>query len=252
MKILLSPAKSLDYSKSIAKPFVHQATFLKETEQLVTKLKKIKPKKFMEMMHISSDLAHLNYDRYQAWTSPTEESEVVKACIEVFNGEVYKGLAPFSWNETELIRANEQIRILSGLYGILKPLDLVYPYRLEMGTKWQITPKVKNLYAFWSDKLTKQLNAEKPEEVLNLASGEYNKVINFKQLKAKVITPTFKDFSNGSYKVVMMYAKHARGAMANYCIKNHLTSLEDLKVYNVDGYTFDAKTSSETEWNFIR
>ena len=252
MKILLSPAKSLDYSKSIAKPFVHQATFLKETEQLVTKLKKIKPKKFMEMMHISSDLAHLNYDRYQAWTSPTEESEVVKACIEVFNGEVYKGLDPFSWNETELIRANEQIRILSGLYGILKPLDLVYPYRLEMGTKWQITPKVKNLYAFWSDKLTKQLNAEKPEEVLNLASGEYNKVINFKQLKAKVITPTFKDFSNGSYKVVMMYAKHARGAMANYCIKNHLTSLEDLKVYNVDGYTFDAKTSSETEWTFIR
>ena len=252
MKILLSPAKSLDYSKSIAKPFVHQATFLKETEQLVTKLKKIKPKKFMEMMHISSDLAHLNYDRYQAWTSPTEESEVVKACIEVFNGEVYKGLDPFSWNETELIRANDQIRILSGLYGILKPLDLVYPYRLEMGTKWQITPKVKNLYAFWSDKLTKQLNAEKPEEVLNLASGEYNKVINFKQLKVKVITPTFKDFSNGSYKVVMMYAKHARGAMANYCIKNHLTSLEDLKVYNVDGYTFDAKTSSETEWNFIR
>jgi cytoplasmic iron level regulating protein YaaA (DUF328/UPF0246 family) len=252
MKILLSPAKSLDYSKTIAKPFVQEATFLKETEQLVTKLKKIKPKKFMEMMHISSDLAHLNYDRYQAWTSPTEESEVVKACIEVFNGEVYKGLDPFSWNETELIRANEQIRILSGLYGILKPLDLVYPYRLEMGTKWQITPKVKNLYAFWSDKLTKQLNAEKPEEVLNLASGEYNKVINFKQLKAKVITPTFKDFSNGSYKVVMMYAKHARGAMANYCIKNHLTSLEDLKVYNVDGYTFDAKTSSETEWNFIR
>ena len=252
MKILLSPAKSLDYSKSIAKPFVHQATFLKETEQLVTKLKKIKPKKFMEMMHISSDLAHLNYDRYQAWTSPTEESEVVKACIEVFNGEVYKGLDPFSWNETELIRANEQIRILSGLYGMLKPLDLVYPYRLEMGTKWQITPKVKNLYAFWSDKLTKQLNTEKPEEVLNLASAEYNKVINFKQLKAKVITPTFKDFSNGQYKVVMMYAKHARGAMANYCIKNHLTSLEDLKVYNVDGYTFDAKTSTETEWNFIR
>ena len=252
MKILLSPAKSLDYSKSIEKPFVNQATFLKETEQLVVKLKKLKPKKFMEMMHISSDLAHLNYDRYQAWTSPTEENEVVKTCIEVFNGEVYKGLDPFSWNETELIRANEQIRILSGLYGILKPLDLVYPYRLEMGTKWQITPKVKNLYAFWSDKLTNQLNAEKPEEVLNLASAEYNKVINFKQLKAKVITPTFKDFSNGQYKVVMMYAKHARGAMANYCIKNHLTSLEDLKVYNVDGYTFDAKTSTETEWNFIR
>ena len=252
MKILLSPAKSLDYSKSIEKPFVNQATFLKETEQLVVKLKKLKPKKFMEMMHISSDLAHLNYDRYQAWASPTEENEVVKTCIEVFNGEVYKGLDPFSWNETELIRANEQIRILSGLYGMLKPLDLVYPYRLEMGTKWQITPKVKNLYAFWSDKLTNQLNAEKPEEVLNLASAEYNKVINFKQLKAKVITPTFKDFSNGQYKVVMMYAKHARGAMANYCIKNHLTSLEDLKVYNVDGYTFDAKTSTETEWNFIR
>ena len=252
MKILLSPAKSLDYSKTIEKPFVSHPLFLKETEQLVTKLKKISPKKLMEMMHISSDLAHLNYDRYQAWITPKEENEVVKACIEVFNGEVYKGLDPFAWSQEELVRANEQIRILSGLYGILKPLDLVYPYRLEMGTKWQITPKTKSLYAFWSDKLTKHLNLEKPSEVLNLASTEYNKVINFKLLKAKVITPTFKDFSNGQYKVVMMYAKHARGAMANYCIKNNIQSIEELKIYNVDGYTFDAKTSTETEWNFIR
>lgn len=252
MKILLSPAKSLDYSKSIEKPFVNPPTFMKETEQLVTKLKKFSPKKMMDMMHISADLAHLNYDRYQGWVTPTEESENVKACIEVFNGEVYKGLDPFSWTEQEILRANEQLRILSGLYGMLKPLDLVYPYRLEMGTKWQITPKIKNLYAFWTDKLTKQLNSEKAFEVLNLASTEYNKVINFKQLKAKVITPTFKDFSNGQYKVVMMYAKHARGAMANYCIKNNIQSLEELKIYNVDGYTFDAKTSTETEWNFIR
>ncbi len=252
MKILLSPAKSLDYSKSIEKPFVTSPSFLKETEQLVAKLKKISPKKLMEMMHISSDLAHLNYDRYQAWITPSEENDVVKSCIEVFNGEVYKGLDPFSWTQEELLRANEQLRILSGLYGILKPLDLVYPYRLEMGTKWQITPKIKNLYAFWSDKLTKHLNSEKPSEVLNLASAEYNKVINFKHLKTKVITPTFKDFSNGQYKVVMMYAKHARGAMANYCIQNNIQSVEELKIYSVDGYTFDAKTSTETEWNFIR
>ncbi len=252
MKILLSPAKSLDYSKSLDKPFVNPPTYIKETEQLVAKLKKISPKKLMEMMHISSDLAHLNYDRYQAWVTPSEESKEVKACIEVFNGEVYKGLDPFSWSQEELIIANNNIRILSGLYGILKPLDLVYPYRLEMGTKWQITPKVKNLYAFWSEKLTKQLNSEQAKEVLNLASSEYNKVINFKQLKAKVITPTFKDFSNGQYKVVMMYAKHARGAMANYCIQKNIKSLEELKVYAVDGYTFDAKTSTETEWNFIR
>jgi cytoplasmic iron level regulating protein YaaA (DUF328/UPF0246 family) len=252
MKILLSPAKSLDYTKSIEKPFVSEALFLRESEQLVNKLKKISPKKLMDMMHISIDLAQLNYNRYQSWITPSEENDVVKACIEVFNGEVYKGLDPFAWSQEELLRANEQIRILSGLYGILKPLDLIYPYRLEMGTKWQITPKTKNLYAFWSDKLTKFLNAEKPTEVLNLASSEYNKVIHFKQLKAKVITPTFKDFSNGQYKVVMMYAKHARGAMANYCIKNNIQSAEELKIYNVDGYTFDAKTSTETEWNFIR
>ena len=252
MKILLSPAKSLDYTKSIVKPFVNTPAFIKETEQLVTKLKKISPKKLMDMMHISADLAHLNYDRYQGWMTPTEENEVVKACIEVFNGEVYKGLDPFSWSQEELLRANEQVRILSGLYGMLQPLDLVYPYRLEMGTKWQITPKTKNLYAFWTDKLTKQMNTEKPTEILNLASAEYNKVINFKQLKAKVITPTFKDFSNGQYKVVMMYAKHARGAMANYCIKNNIQSVEALKVYQVDGYSFDAQTSTESEWNFIR
>jgi cytoplasmic iron level regulating protein YaaA (DUF328/UPF0246 family) len=251
--ILLSPAKSLDYKQSIPfKPFVSQPIFIKETEKLVKKLKKFSSKKLEKLFHVSPEIADLNYYRFQDWEQPIEEKETIKPCIEVFNGEAYKGLNPFTFNEDELIYAQEHLRILSGLYGVLKPLDLMYPYRLEMGTKWEIDTKNKNLYAFWTEKITKQLKSEKPAFIINVASNEYFKAIDFKKLGIKTIVPVFKDFKNGEYKVIMMYAKHARGAMARFCIQNKISDVEQIKLFNSDGYSYNDLLSNENEWVFTR
>lgn len=254
MKVLLSPAKSIDLSNITAVPFTSVPEFLKESKQLVTKLKKISLKKLGALMHISTELAELNHLRYQQWTEPTVQSEEVVPAILAFNGEVYKGFNARTLSEVQWDLAQDKIRILSGLYGLLKPLDLLFPYRLEMGTKWAVTPKQNNLYQFWGSKLAKYLNAEmqKGEVVINLASSEYSKAIDTKSLKAKMITPIFKEFKNGEYKIVMMYAKHARGAMARYIIDHTIEDPEDLKLYTIDGYQFDIKLSNETEWVFTR
>jgi cytoplasmic iron level regulating protein YaaA (DUF328/UPF0246 family) len=251
--ILLSPAKSLDYSNTIKnKPFDSTIEFVKESEKLIYKLKKFSSKKLETLFHVSPEIASLNYDRFQHWETPTEEKENVKSCIEVFNGEAYKGLNAGSFSEKNFLFAQQNLRILSGLYGLLKPLDLIYPYRLEMGTKWQIDTKTKNLYEYWSTKLTKHISKENPKFIINLASTEYSKAINFKTLKIKTITPVFKDFKNGEYKVIMMYAKHARGAMTNYCIKNEINNIEELKLFNEGDYSFNPNLSNENEWVFTR
>lgn len=254
MKILLSPAKSIDTSNVKGSYDSTVPVFLKETNSLVSKLKKKKAKKLAEMMHISMDLAELNELRYKNWQEPLEQNEEIVPSILAFNGEVYRGLDAYSLSREELSLANEKIRILSGLYGILKPLDLMYPYRLEMGTSWQITPKVKNLYQFWGKKIAQQLNSEMQpgEELINLASTEYFKAVDKKTLKSKVITPVFKEFKNGEYKVVMMYAKHARGAMARHIVQKNISSVDELKLYNVDGYSFDVNQSTDAEWVFVR
>jgi uncharacterized protein len=163
-------------------------------------------------------------------------------------------LAIEEWTEEQLLRGQQMIRILSGLYGLLKPLDLMYPYRLEMGTKWQISPAVKNLYAFWGNKIAAQLNKEttEAEVIINLASNEYFKAVDLKTLTRQVITPVFKEFKGGDYKIVMMYAKHARGAMARYIVEHNLQNPEELKGYDVDGYRFHEALSSATEWVFTR
>lgn len=251
--ILLSPAKSLDYNQSLPnKPFVSHPAFIKESEKLVKKLKKFSSKKLEKLFHISPDIASLNYERFQQWEQPVEEKETIKPCVEVFNGEAYKGLNPFTLSKDELEYAQENLRILSGLYGVLKPLDLMYPYRLEMGTKWEIDAKNKNLYAFWTDKITKQLQSEKPAFIINVASNEYFKAVDFKKLGIKTIVPVFKDFKNGEYKVIMMFAKHARGAMARYCIQNRIEDPEQIKLFNSDGYTYNDLLSNENEWVFTR
>lgn len=254
MKVLLSPAKSIDTSSIPNIKDTSVASFLKESEQLVNKLKKFSVKKLEAIMHISRDLAELNKERYSNWTIPLEKTEMIVPAAFAFNGEVYRGLDIQSFSDEELVKAQSVIRILSGMYGVLKPLDLMYPYRLEMGTKWQITPKHKNLYQFWGSKLSKFLNAEleKDEVLVNLASSEYFKAIDRKTLKAKVITPVFKEFKNGEYKIVMMYAKHARGAMARYIVQNNITNVDELKLYTVDGYSFDVNQSTEEEWVFTR
>ncbi len=254
MKILISPAKTIDIKEIESLLEYSIPHFLKESNQLVSKLKKLSVKKLENLMHISTDLAQINHARFQNWTEPIEYSTNVSPAIFAFNGEVYKGFNAASLSQEELISTQNTVRILSGLYGILKPLDLLFPYRLEMGTKWAVTPKQKNLYQFWGAKLSRYLNdeMEKGEVIINLASTEYFKAIDKKVLKHKVITPVFKEFKNGEYKIVMMYAKHARGAMARYIVINNIQNPEELKLYNVDGYSFDANQTTDSEWVFTR
>jgi cytoplasmic iron level regulating protein YaaA (DUF328/UPF0246 family) len=254
MKILLSPAKSLnDHCTAEFNQFT-LPIFLKEAEVLVNKLKRMKAEKLGKLMHISSDLAELNAMRYQQWEQPDSPTETIFPAIHAFSGEVYRGFGAAALNEEEMQNAQDRIRILSGLYGILKPLDLFVPYRLEMGTSWKISEKHKNLYSFWGEKVTKSLNAELTSEevVINLASNEYAKSVQHKKLNAPFITPSFKEFKEGKFTTVMMYAKHARGKMARYLVQHDLSTIEDLKNYTVDGYQYDDKQSDETNWVFVR
>lgn len=254
MKILLSPAKSIHQDKTYDKLLSSEITFKSETNSLAKKLQKLSVKKMEKLMHVSSELAQLNVQRYADWTEEIPENTFSFPAIFGFNGEVYKGFDADTLTEKQRFFAQENVRILSGLYGVLKPLDLIAPYRLEMGTNWNITPKTKNLYQFWGKKLSIFLNNEliENEVIINLASSEYFKAIDMKVLKAKVITPVFKEFKNGDYKIVMMYTKHARGAMARFIVDNELENPEDLKLFSKDGYGFDANLSSEKEWVFTR
>ncbi|AEA45990.1 peroxide stress protein YaaA [Fluviicola taffensis] len=254
MKVLISPAKSINENCQISSFNYTQPIFSKEAKTLVGKLKKMKVKDIMELMHVSKDIAELNVNRNKAWHLSETPTEDVKPAAFLFTGEVYKALNAETLSEKELENAQQNLRILSGMYGLLKPMDLIHPYRLEMGTRLEIKEGVTGLYQFWGDKLTKSLlkETEKGEAIINLASAEYNKAILWKKVKNPVVTPVFKEFKNGEYKMIMIFAKHARGAMARYIIQNDLKHSEDLKAYNVDGYTYDEKQSSPTEWVFVR
>jgi cytoplasmic iron level regulating protein YaaA (DUF328/UPF0246 family) len=254
MKILLSPAKSIDINTSRVINDFSTPIFLKETKFLVDKLKKLSPKKMGDLMSISKDLAELNVHRYHHFILPNEEGEDLFSAIFGFSGEVYKGFDANSLSEHQLMLAQNQIRILSGLYGILKPFDRIYPYRLEMGSKFPGNKTHKDLYTFWGEKLTNSLKREliENEPVVNLASNEYSKAILFKKLSNPVVTPVFKEFKNGSYKIVMMYAKHARGAMARHIVRNGINEIEKIKLFNEDRYEFNASLSTESEWVFVR
>lgn len=252
MKILLSPAKNIDESKSFDTTNYTLPVFEKEAEVLVKKLQKMSVKKIVQLMHISTELGELNVKRFAEWSPAGVKEEGGLYAGAIFNGEVYRGLDAINFDKETLERAQESLRILSGLYGILKPLDLIYPYRLEMGTSWGPTPSKKNLYAFWGDKIASELNKEESEYIINLASSEYFKAVQLKKLKAKVITPVFKEFKNGKYQVVMVYAKQARGMMANYILRNGIKDPEDLKGFDREGYRFDANLSTAEEWVFTR
>lgn len=254
MKILISPAKSIDLDQNIPVTDFTVPVFIEEADYLAGKLKKMSAAKLGKLMHLSETLSTLNYERYQNWKKPENPDDNTRQCGFVFTGEVYKGLDMISWKKEDIIRGQNQIRILSGLYGLLKPLDLLYPYRLEMGTKWEVTPKTKNLYAFWKKKVTEQLKQEtdKDEVIVNLASGEYFKAIDTKVVDRRIITPVFKDLKGDTFKVIMMYAKHARGAMARYIVEKGISDVEELKDYDVDGYRFHESLSSDEEWVFTR
>ncbi len=254
MKVLLSPAKSINENAQIIGDF-SVPTFENDAKKLVQKLKKLKTAELIDLMSVSAEIAKLNVNRFKSWTkSGTDETRQYFQAIRAFSGEVYRGFNIESVPAEELIRVNDTIRILSGLYGYLKPFDLISPYRLEMGTKFTPDLKSKNLYDFWSAKISKEISKEmhSDEAIINLASAEYFKVIDQKKIKSRIITPIFKEFKNGKFSIVMMYAKHARGAMARYIIEYDIQDCESLKLYNVDGYSFDDKISTENEWVFVR
>ena len=252
MKIIISPAKSLDFENK-AKTSLHtQPQFLEQSIKLNKKLKTISRKKLSEMMSISKDLASLNYDRNQTWQPPFS-LENAKQAIYAFTGEVYRGIDINSLEEKKLPILQERLRILSGLYGLLKPLDLIQPYRLEMGTRLKVG-RTENLYKFWGDTLANALNEEIIDDELfvNLASSEYFKAVNQQVLKVPMITPIFKDFKNGQYKTIMTFAKKARGLMVRYIIDNNVKTIEELKGFNIDKYGFSEEMSSGNELVFIR
>ncbi len=253
MKILISPAKSID-EKALKSSVSTIPIFQNEAQKIVKNLRKFKVEGLKDLMSISEDLAQLNFKRYKNWKKSDSKNEALITAGFAFSGEVYRGLELSSLSIEELEIAAKDLHILSGMYGILKPTDLIYPYRLEMGTRFSPIEEQKNLYEFWKDKIAKTLKKEleKEEVIVNLASHEYFKAVDTQQIKNRIITPVFKEFKNGKFSIVMMYAKHARGRMARYLIQNQVTNIEELKLYSVDGYTFDANQSSENEWVFVR
>ena len=252
MKIIISPAKSLDFESKVPTSLHTQPQFLEDSVKLNKKLKTLSRKKIADFMGISKDLAELNYQRNQDWSLPFT-SDNAKQAIYAFTGEVFRGIDVNSLEDEKLPLLQDRLRILSGLYGLLKPLDLIQAYRLEMGKKLKVG-RTENLYKFWGDKIANTLNDEMHDDELfiNLASSEYFKAVNQKVLKVPMITPVFKDFKNGQYKTIMTFAKKARGLMVRYIIDNNIKSLEELKGFNVDGYGFSEEMSTETELIFTR
>ncbi|MDX9704589.1 MAG: peroxide stress protein YaaA [Weeksellaceae bacterium] len=252
MKILLSPAKlmSLDskgkWNKSTSPKFLSQA------EVIMEKLQTLKPKDLEKLMSISPALAELNVERNLNWKPKTTTKESSPALF-AFTGEVYKGLAAETLSEKAQTYLDENLIILSGLYGILRPSDKIRLYRLEMGTKLPLN-STKNLYEFWKETLTEHTNSllKKNEVLLNLASVEYSKVLDDKKLKSSKIEVDFLDFKNGELKKVMVYFKYARGLMARYCAENNIKKLDDVKLFNEENYAFDEKLSTETKLVFVR
>ena len=252
MKIIISPAKSLDFESKVPTSLYTQPRFLEQSEKLNKKLKTLSRKKLSDLMSISDDLARLNYERNQEWNTPFTPDNS-KQAIYAFTGEVFRGIDVNSLSSEKLPILQDRLRILSGLYGLLKPLDLIQPYRLEMGTRLKVGRR-DNLYKFWDDTVAKALNEElsNNELLINLASSEYFKVIPKKVLKVPMITPVFKDFKNGQYKTIMTFAKKARGLMVRYIIDNNIKTIEELKGFDVENYRFSEEMSSETELVFTR
>ncbi|MBL4624385.1 MAG: peroxide stress protein YaaA [Flavobacteriales bacterium] len=254
MKIVISPAKSLDFEKCIEFKSSSECIFLSDSEKLIKKTKKLSIKKIGALMSISPALSQLNYDRFQNWSLPFTKGNS-KHVLAVFKGDVYRGINVDDFTENEISLAQDKLRILSGLYGLLKPMDLMQAYRLEMGTRFAITPKIKNLYQFWGNKITDALNVELARDdgvLINLASNEYFKAVNVKRITGKVITCHFRDFKNGEYKMIMTFAKLARGYMTRFIIKNNLKQVDGLKAFEEEGYVYNPKLSTENEFTFTR
>jgi len=254
MITVISPAKTLDLEAKVESDVKSDPIFTAEPERLIKKLKTLSRKKISNLMSLSEKLSDLNYQRYQMWT-PEPSEEMVKQAVLMFKGDVYLGLEAETFTTEEYTRSQESLRILSGLYGYLKPMDLIQAYRLEMGTKLPVARK-KNLYEFWGDKIAKEINREleahNQKYVVNLASNEYFKAANEKKIKYPIITPVFKDAKNGNYKVISFFAKRARGVMARWIIQNKIENPEKLKLFDQDGYYYNDALSTNQEIVFTR
>jgi len=252
MKLVLSPAKSLNFESQIPTIQTTNACFLTQSERLNKLLKKKSAKSLSQLMNISNNLGQLNYERNQEWSLPFTKDNA-RPAIYTFSGDVYRGLDAYTIPKEKIEKLQDTVRIISGLYGILKPLDLMQAYRLEMGTKFPVA-KNKNLYEFWKKTITQALNDELGDDelFLNLASNEYFKAIDIKALKVPVVTASFKDFKNGQYKTIAIFAKLARGYMTRYIIDANANTINDIKGFNYEGYGFSESMSTETELVFIR
>lgn len=254
MLALISPAKTFDFDSAAPTRVASQPAFLTEAQELIDVLRPMAPHDISQLMGISDKLGVLNYDRFAQWQPPFDLSNAKQALF-AFKGDVYVGLDADTLQEGDLEFAQQHLRILSGLYGLLAPLDLIQPYRLEMGTRLA-NPRGKDLYEFWGGRITEAINAQlntlTDPVVVNLASNEYFKSVQKKKLAAPVITPVFKDWKTDRYKIISFYAKKARGMMSAYLLKNRLTNPEGLKAFNQDGYRYNSELSSATEWVFTR
>jgi len=254
MIVLLSPAKSLDFESKAPFRKKSEPIFLSQAEQLNQRLRELSATELGKLMHISENLSNLNFERNQAWTMSNTKAE--KQCVFSFNGDVYQGLDANTFTKPQADFAQKHLRILSGLYGVLKPMDVIQPYRLEMGSRLCVNGH-KNLYQFWgsqiTDALNEELNGMRSKLVVNLASNEYFKSVKKKELVGELIEPQFKDWKNGQYKMISFFAKKARGLMSRYIINNKVKKAENLKGFDYEDYKWNAELSEASNgWVFTR
>lgn len=251
---VISPAKNLDFETTLPIGKHTKAKMLNDSQLLVDQLAEFAPHQLSSLMGISDKLGTLNCERYQKWQLPFDKTNARQALF-AFKGDVYTGMDAYNFDKDDVDFAQQHLRILSGLYGLLRPLDLIQPYRLEMGTKLE-NARGKNLYEFWGDKITNEINKELRKEqssvLINLASNEYFKSVKSDQLEADIVTPVFKDMKNGKYKIISFFAKKARGLMSAYIVKHRLTKVSQLKKFSSAGYRFCNASSSATELVFLR
>lgn len=254
MLALISPAKTLDYETTLPTDIYTQPRLLAQSQQLIDVCRKLSASEIASLMTVSEKIANLNVERFRDWNADFDFSNARQALF-AFKGDVYTGLDAYHLKDREIDFAQQHLRMLSGLYGLLRPLDLMMPYRLEMGTKLK-NSRGHNLYEFWGSIITDQINQDLAEidakVLVNLASDEYYKSVNEKKIQAEIIKPVFLDQKNGKYKVISFYAKKARGLMARYLIENKLSQVEQLKAFDSEGYYFDAESSSNKELVFKR
>lgn len=254
MQIIISPAKTLDFDTPAVTDIHSQPQLLDESAALLDELRHLAPQDISALMKISDKLGKLNFERFQDWQTPFTTDNAKQALL-AFKGDVYTGLEAESFSTKEFKWAQQHLNILSGLYGLLRPLDLIQPYRLEMGTRFA-NQRGKDLYQFWGNQITDALNSTFADDanpvLVNLASNEYFKAVKPKALNAEIITPVFKDYKNGQYKIISFYAKKARGMMAAYIIRNQLAEVEQIKQFDTAGYYFSPEQSTATDWVFLR